>query len=1198
MKTILLTIRLSILLLFGCLSNQLVGQASSEGQVLDFELGSLQTPNLKGSQTTKALVTISPDGRNTAFLTRTSSGLEIVENTNTNETKKNQLWWVVQDFKYKAFALVSVENGADWVYLQETNNGFSVVLATNDKLEDDYIDDNYFFEFVMPYNTQEEKHYLIQSAAVTNNYIKSNTNTLSFESLHTEASAPFTFEFKMFSSLENQYLAIPTYSSSAHTIETINVSNSDDKLTRITTNGLLEPIEDNTAVIGSGNISTLVEGGSKDMFKVTFNDKAAAKLGLLDYNVSVYSKEALQSPGSRSIISGIEKRDNGLIYLFNRGKEITTKFTANTPITFGHENGVLFAKQGNKQYTLTGVPTPIILNSDEGNFNRLLAIVRRGSIDMAYKPQAIFVSKDNFGTINAPSEHTTDPQFSFAPSGKPTNTFDWRQEYYSMAYDAAGIRTAINVKSPFYSNEPNLRPISSKFSVDGTYQGGEDFSSIDGWEFVQMDFGYDKLGNQKSELRGEPYFVLYNRFTGTLRVFLYIYNGTIANFLKVSIADKRTPTFSGKYRNARLWSSYLQGKALDNPKLRAPEYSKYIELSGTNKGKFYYVDFTFNYDPCTCFFESNLQVKVDKVTRGSLEIVGKTLGGSIPAGADGYDEWMENSGSFLTGVLDTPFGDQTQSLGDISLTSLNEWKNTPWSNETEFTIPGRKVQDWEREALRLQYEGTRTMSTGDFLSARGKEIKAAGELLDGVDLFTELSGGKAIKAIGETLDSRGTAIKGSGRATTAAAVKLRLENLEDEPDQVIPLRFPDPQPSLVFAELAAKGTLTIESNIFKDVVITTPGSKNAEHAPIEAGNGTKGAFSYYNEPLGVFNLVYTPKVAVAVVKNERDRFGAHLRLKEKPYVTTNMDKVQGTQFAFFLANYVVTTYDKQGYQMRSVRSEPFLIANDLPVERQIPVTLDITDLLHEDTLEQNINNGNVSANSFKNWIGITLEIDYMGLSGVGESGRQNGETVRQSYDAITEFSYDVVTTDTFDIHKTAEEKANENFATSYAGEDNSTWGDNYIITTNTQDFDTNMKDFCKKTVPHYFSRKTVSKEKVKQHATVAEKEKVVVAENQEATAIKNNDEPKEPEEPKAFAYPNPSASSFNIRYTTLDKGAISFTVLDMNGRVILSAKDNSLIEGERKEARVNLQTLNKGMYLFKIKFNNGKSHEVKLIKKD
>ena len=65
------------------------------------------------------------------------------------------------------------------------------------------------------------------------------------------------------------------------------------------------------------------------MFQVIFEDDAIAKIGLLDYNVSKYKKEALQLPGSRELFSGIEINEDGEIYLFNKGIQKYTSFIKN-----------------------------------------------------------------------------------------------------------------------------------------------------------------------------------------------------------------------------------------------------------------------------------------------------------------------------------------------------------------------------------------------------------------------------------------------------------------------------------------------------------------------------------------------------------------------------------------------------------------------------------------------------------------------------------------------------------------------------------------------------------------------------------------------------------------------------------------------------------------------------------------------------
>ncbi|WP_298313299.1 T9SS type A sorting domain-containing protein [uncultured Aquimarina sp.] len=1169
-----------------CSINQLYAQehkVSSTNRSLDFGFASLKTPELKRNQTVKALITISPDSRDNEFLTRTSEGLVIEERSFVYFLKKNQLWWLVQDYKLNAFALVSVDDGTDWMYLDSQENGTnSLRMITNDQTENEYIDDNYFFEFVMPYVTQEDKHYLIQSIATTDQYWKSNDTTLASQNLDLNDSAPYTFTFRTFRSFENKYISVPTYDSAFHSIETLESGAAGSEYTKISANEAIAPIDDNTAIVGSGDITILKRGGSEDMFQVIFENDAIAKIGLLDYNVSKYTKEVLQTPGSRKLFSGIEMNEDGEIYLFNKGIEKYTEFVADTPIVFGYDNGTLVARQDTKSYTMTGVPTPILLNGDSGNYSRLITISRKGSVQLSYKPQAIIVSGEDFGELNAPAQHNTDPQFSYAPSNGPTNAFDWRQRIYPIAFENQGTPNTIFPLSPFYTTgDPDLYPVASKQSASGTYLGGEDFSSIDGWEMIQMDFGYDENGLQKEDLRGEPYMVLYNRFTGTLRVFLYIHNSSIANNLRVSLVDKKTQTISGRYHQPRLWSSYLQGKALDNPTLGSEAYSKSVRLYNTSESKFYYVDFIFNYDPCTCFFESNLQIKVDKVTQGSMEIVGKTLGGSIPAGADGYDEWMANSDSYLTGVMDTPYGEQSQSLGDISLKSLNEWEDTPWSNETDLTIPGRKVPDWEREALRLQYRGTAAMAAGDFLSAAGKAVKAVSEAGD-LGFINLGSGGKAV---GEGMDAAGTAMKGGGRATTAAAVKIRLDNLADEPDQTTTLSFPPPQPSMVFAELAAKGTLTIETPVFDNVVITTPGSKNAEYAPIETGNNTKGAFPFYNEPLGVFNLVYTPRVAISVVKNQNDKFGAHFRLKEKPYITTNMDKIQGTEFGFFTANYVITTYNSEGYSVNSRRTKPYMISNGIDIDKQLPTSLDITRFIDQNTLAQNLNSlsGNTAA-SLKRFISVTLEIDYMGLSGVGESGKQNGEIIRQSYDAITDFSYATVSALTPDLNQLAEDKAMADFA-EYDGSNNGIWEENYLITKNTEGFDNKMLTFCEQTVPYINS----SYRSVAQGKNGNETENKTSDTSEELTS--------ELEEVGFVAYPNPSKRDFNINYYGLTEGKVDITISDLSGRVILSHTDVVIKKGEQKSAHINLQQLS-GVYILNIQFEDGESYTTKLVKEN
>ncbi|MAQ74934.1 MAG: hypothetical protein CL613_01220, partial [Aquimarina sp.] len=353
MKTspILYLICLSFLCSFVGLYAQEAFETNDGTQNIDFKISTLQRPILNGNQTVKALITISPDDQEDIFLTNSSNGVIFENKPNVYLIKKSQLWWLVQDYRHHAFALVSVIDGTKWLYIQDNQRENIISLESNDKVQDGYVDDNYFFEFIMPYTTSDAKHYIIQSKTFQNQYWKPSNGNLNLEFLNTTSSEPFVFEFKTFGSFADQYIPIPTYSSAYHDIEITEPNFLGEKSTKISIKNDVASIEDNTSIIGSGNIAVLKKGGSDEMFQVIFEDDAIAKIGLLDYNVSKYKKEALQLPGSRELFSGIEINEDGEIYLFNKGIQKYTTFIKNEAITLGYINGTLVAKQGDKTYT-------------------------------------------------------------------------------------------------------------------------------------------------------------------------------------------------------------------------------------------------------------------------------------------------------------------------------------------------------------------------------------------------------------------------------------------------------------------------------------------------------------------------------------------------------------------------------------------------------------------------------------------------------------------------------------------------------------------------------------------------------------------------------------------------------------------------------------------------------------------------------
>lgn len=88
--------------------------------------------------------------------------------------------------------------------------------------------------------------------------------------------------------------------------------------------------------------------------------------------------------------------------------------------------------------------------------------------------------------------------------------FDW----YEVEFDIYSSKFPISqttIVSPFSSDAQN---INVDFLADS-----EDFKAEDGWELLSWDFGYNYDGTPRSSPTGVIHFIMYNKYTSTMRVF-------------------------------------------------------------------------------------------------------------------------------------------------------------------------------------------------------------------------------------------------------------------------------------------------------------------------------------------------------------------------------------------------------------------------------------------------------------------------------------------------------------------------------------------------------------------------------------------------------------------------------------------------------------------------------------------------------
>ncbi len=188
--------------------------------------------------------------------------------------------------------------------------------------------------------------------------------------------------------------------------------------------------------------------------------------------------------------------------------------------------------------------------------------------------------------------------------------FDWRTQFYKV--NSINI-PATQIESPFFQGYQNTNVI-SLFT-------NKDMSPTDGWELIKYDMGFYKKDIAQNPPIDYVYLILYNKLTGVLRVFL-AGNSPLA-FNGASIQLKFVGAPSSKFYSSVLSNAskiFPLDKFESNPSIVG--VASYLN----GLGKWFYSDFQMTYDPCTCFYESLLQVEVKLINEASITLEGSFTG--------------------------------------------------------------------------------------------------------------------------------------------------------------------------------------------------------------------------------------------------------------------------------------------------------------------------------------------------------------------------------------------------------------------------------------------------------------------------------------------------------------------------------------------------------------------------------------------
>ncbi len=291
----------------------------------------------------------------------------------------------------------------------------------------------------------------------------------------------------------------------------------------------------------------------------------------------------------------------------------------------------------------------------------------------------LLISKGIAQSINFPEEGCpitiikTDPNNYENPNDpNQERKWNWMEEpnytYYRKDFGTLGIATTLI--NPFYDQNPSLN------TIDFVNQDYKDFQPLDGWELLYKKFGSPAQGVSY------PFFVLYNRFSGKMRIFVNIVNSSEFTFNNCEIALSFDKFFTDK-KNELIQSAVLNslGEHAFSPiemQRNTTHYSYNQALDNGNQNGYQWMvaDFNTLFDPCTCGLVSNFIFRVR--LKNNVKISGTIFGNyTTLLDSDNPANESDDIGGFWGNIQQyTAFGTGIINGLTGSITSTNEqYKN-------------------------------------------------------------------------------------------------------------------------------------------------------------------------------------------------------------------------------------------------------------------------------------------------------------------------------------------------------------------------------------------------------------------------------------------------------------------------------------------------------------------------------------------
>lgn len=436
-------------------------------------------------------------------------------------------------------------------------------------------------------------------------------------------------------------------------------------------------------------------------------------------------------------------------------------------------------------------------------------------------------------------------------------TWDVREMSFNPLNQSWGAaRTFI---SPYDPNGTVYNDYNNSGSLFASNFDEIDFFPEDGWELLFMNTGYFPDGTETSQgISNIPYVVLYNKYRSVIRVFgktgdlNYIQSPVKSVQVKFNFKSTSPANHDGV---SALFSG--QGNTINALDKKTEVYQVVALANHPNTfNQWFHADFHVNYDPCECYFKSELQLSFKFITSSTISLAGRSVSTEQPFSAT---EGVNYSDGFLTNIYtdgdDESVDGALANSGSIIYRSIDEM-----------------IDDYDRKLAALdQYNGqSDERDKARVIFAAYKAAKTAG-----VTYLGGLLAGKILKFSPQIIQlvkkvAGGIEVKLDPEKVKSAVVK-QIFNLSKSLDAKVEHKLgldvqqpPTPtMPMATFTEMSFTGK--IETRVTNSIPsMINPGTYNANTvASNEYGSNeilSTLRYPIYNEALGTFAVLETPKV--------------------------------------------------------------------------------------------------------------------------------------------------------------------------------------------------------------------------------------------------------------------------------------------------------------------------------------------------